>query len=357
MGHSNSKITAPVSLHADVYPVLGLQKTGTFYDTGYACGNTHGQTNPWAKYKPTIYNSPDGGSRWWKANDGRCGLTPYLVGSPSLIPQAYKDNPGAMKGWTYSPPVPGRNWCRLTDFNGYNHNATPQYSGFSGMGDVGLSLQSFSFATMMAVPETRTDMVNFEDMNFPAEDMYFGVFIEGEINACATANTPGTTSVTFTTAGFRQGDYTAYPFLGTAKQTQGASYQGGSFYTVPGLEPVDFKVVGSLLTIQCVARKSLTGSDIQYTVSVTSSMGSVTLNNNIIRLRYPDKDLWDTMVIGEKNATIPNVRVDNGTTQIASGVFSDLQQDILDTGVIWVSLSTGQYTGKFQVMQSVDVSF
>lgn len=37
MGNQNSIISAPVSLHADVYPVLGLVKTGTFYDIGEAC--------------------------------------------------------------------------------------------------------------------------------------------------------------------------------------------------------------------------------------------------------------------------------------------------------------------------------
>lgn len=118
--NSNGKITAPVSLHADVYPVLGLTKTVT-YDTGWVCGNSHGRINKWAKYKPTKYGSPDGDSNWWKATDGNCGFSGMHQYPYAEIVDAYENN----SAWKYNPPTPGADWCRLADFNGYDHNALP----------------------------------------------------------------------------------------------------------------------------------------------------------------------------------------------------------------------------------------
>ena len=60
---SGTKLAAPIGLQ-EVYSLLGVNKTGTYYDIGYICGNAHGRINPWSKYKPTRYNSPDGGMRF-----------------------------------------------------------------------------------------------------------------------------------------------------------------------------------------------------------------------------------------------------------------------------------------------------
>ena len=114
MGNSNGRISAPVSLHGDVYPVLGVSKTGTYYDTGYICSNAHGKINPFAKYKPTRYDNPNGGTNWWKASDGRYG---FSVAEDTWGTTVEPD------AWTYLPPRPGTDWCRLADFNGYDHYA------------------------------------------------------------------------------------------------------------------------------------------------------------------------------------------------------------------------------------------
>ena len=57
MSHSNGKITAPINLDADVFATLGIGSVGGDYDLGYACANTHGKINPWARYKPVRYES------------------------------------------------------------------------------------------------------------------------------------------------------------------------------------------------------------------------------------------------------------------------------------------------------------
>ena len=121
MGHSNSKITAPVSLHADVYPVLGINKSGTYYDTGFACGNAHGQTNKWSRNKPERINTPaEVTDTQRRANYYGLSVSPY--GAQGLYNEY---NGGMQNAWKYLPPRPGTDWCRLTDWNGYDHNAEP----------------------------------------------------------------------------------------------------------------------------------------------------------------------------------------------------------------------------------------
>lgn len=124
---SNNKISAPIGLQ-EVYSLLGVSKTGTYYDVAYICGNAHGRINPWSKYKPTRYNSPDGGNNWWRADDGLCGFSGMSLYDQMNIVQAYQQN----LAWRYNAPRPGTDWCRLADFNGYDHAAKPFLSaGFS----------------------------------------------------------------------------------------------------------------------------------------------------------------------------------------------------------------------------------
>lgn len=112
--NSNGRITAPVSLHADVYPVLGLAKTVT-YDTGWVCGNSHGRINKWSRHKPVRVNQP-GIITEAQLKSANFGLT---------IPAKSTDFKTAINNATYSynPPRPGTDWCRLTDFDKYSHTA------------------------------------------------------------------------------------------------------------------------------------------------------------------------------------------------------------------------------------------
>lgn len=136
--NSNGIIKAPISLHADVYPVLGVAKTGTYYDLGYICGNAHGQINRWAMYKPE------------------------RTGGAAPITMAQRQ---ANKVWTYNAPRPGTDWCRLTDFvpegaagqSGYNHNAR---SPLSGWGDWTIYISDLEMWE-----EVKMEWTNYDDGN------------------------------------------------------------------------------------------------------------------------------------------------------------------------------------------------
>lgn len=125
MANSNGKITAPISLHGDVYPVLAIAPSGAYYDVAEVC--TSGKINKWSKYKPyqgnnqtyeqngTTDPSP-AGQVWGMVNTLRQNAATTYLG------QLVQNNVGR-DTWTYYPPVLGSHWMRLLDFNGYNHAA------------------------------------------------------------------------------------------------------------------------------------------------------------------------------------------------------------------------------------------
>lgn len=343
MSVNNNKISSPIGLQ-EVYSLLGVSKTGTYYDLGYICGNTHGQTNPWALYKPERVNTPaEITLSQRKANN--CGLTPYLVSTLGGLADAYQQHADDMHGWTYSAPRPGTDLCRLTDFEGYNHAARPPYDSLTAPENVALTQNTFQFTCMMAEPGTRTDMVNFSDLQ-GLGSLYFGIYITGTRTLFATNASPNTGSVQFSTSGLVAGTYTAYPFLSSVPQTQGASIQAGRFYTVPGIYPADFNVRSSSISIVITARKgSGTIPIITYTVSVYNYSGTTTLQNNRIFLRYGDKDFGDTMVNGEQYRDFDDVTVNAGNTVVANGNFTNIPDDLYANPRIWVSMGNGQYIG------------
>lgn len=111
--NSNGKITPPISIAGDVYKVLGIMPKNGVFDIGYACSNQHGKINIWSKNKPMTYN---------KFSD----LTEddkYML-FYGLTFTTKNEQPVDAQRAQYNPPEGGNNgYFRITDFNGYNHNA------------------------------------------------------------------------------------------------------------------------------------------------------------------------------------------------------------------------------------------
>lgn len=126
MAHNNGKITSPISLHGDVYPVLAIAPSGAYYDVAEAC--TSGKINKWSKVKPYQGHEPnyeqDGttdpspsGQIWGITNTQQQGSGTTYFGQ-------FVNNTHSTEKWTYNAPVLGTHWMRLLDFNGYNQAAT-----------------------------------------------------------------------------------------------------------------------------------------------------------------------------------------------------------------------------------------
>lgn len=45
---NGTRIVSPINLQ-EPYTVMGVSKTGTYYDVAYICGNGHGRINIWER--------------------------------------------------------------------------------------------------------------------------------------------------------------------------------------------------------------------------------------------------------------------------------------------------------------------
>lgn len=125
MANNNGIISAPIGLASDIYAVLGLAAKNGCYDLAYACNNIHGKINRWAKFKPTrVGDTPQTPTDWWKGLDGMCGLdVPIYYTQGNLDSGFIHDVISGDAAWGYLAPREQADWSRLTDFEGYNHNA------------------------------------------------------------------------------------------------------------------------------------------------------------------------------------------------------------------------------------------
>lgn len=105
---NGTRIVSPINLQ-EPYTVMGVSKTGTYYDVGYICSNSHGRINKWARNKPIRVNQP-GEITDAQKHSASFGLSATFSASANAV-------------WNYLPPRPGTDWCRLTDFVGYDHGS------------------------------------------------------------------------------------------------------------------------------------------------------------------------------------------------------------------------------------------
>lgn len=132
MAHtSDGKIIAPVSLNADVYPVLGLPAPSGGYHLGYACGNRHGKINKWSRRKPLRFydifmptektGSDALNNLWGNGADvmGRAGGLISDAATPSA--SALRSLLRTGRIFAYQAPDGSTYPARLADFNGYVH--------------------------------------------------------------------------------------------------------------------------------------------------------------------------------------------------------------------------------------------
>ncbi len=148
---------------AEVYNTLGLNGSASLgQDLAYACRNTHGRTNIWARYKPLKVNTPADITDTQRRNL-RFGLA-FMVGDSDKT--GGDTSPLHLIGgrWTYTPPGEG-DFCRLTDWDGYHHLAPPP---ITPPGDITIYLNDTTATipigcTQIRIPQDLdlTDIYNF----------------------------------------------------------------------------------------------------------------------------------------------------------------------------------------------------
>lgn len=169
---------------AEVCGVLGTNDA----DIGWVCTRAT-LINKWAKYKPVKnaeknYQSqlkadntwkseselPSGTNPWWKASNGKCGLniTPRTTGS-ALVTNW--NNEWVYDAITINSSNVASHWCRLTDYNYYDHNASvPVY---------------IAYPTQYQINQQQTLDIVFQEYNGNNYQLMLTDFTEGVWNSSA----------------------------------------------------------------------------------------------------------------------------------------------------------------------------
>lgn len=231
MSNSNGKITSPIGLK-EVYDVLGVAKSGTYYDVGYICSNAHGKINMWSKYKPVRggnANENETNSNWWKGQGNNCGISISRINSIDSVKSS---------NWTYEAPRIGTDWCRLLDFNKYNHNAEPIIKSRISSSVVEINKFSYGSNGYNITPDT---IITQSDDNLSIKDvqdlskLYFAAAIKGGGTNNAWRQFRGgnvitgyNEGVTIDISPLTNGDYQLALFLSDSKETN-----SGDYYPMP----------------------------------------------------------------------------------------------------------------------------
>lgn len=280
MSNSGGKISAPISIESDVYKVIGIAAQGR-YDIGYACSNAHGKTNKWAKYKPTKYQSISTTTDTWKATDGLCGLSiPIYTAIGSTTSGLIKDIiDGA--NWPYNPPTGGSGQpFRITDFNGYNHNAICPF-GSDIPSDLYLDRNNTLSFQLENLVQDITDDSNLKISDFTfngvkATDMYVGLLLSSGSYIVGTSSEKLKDTVEISLVNMQNytGTWKAGVFLSSVKFSNIDSNPAGIYVPIPiQMQQVKIHAYGTLYSVQATGIWNKSNSAITYRYGVINNGG------------------------------------------------------------------------------------
>lgn len=361
MAHSNGKITAPINIETDIYAVLGIGPTANGYDLGYACSNAHGKINIWSRCKPLRWTSMDvnlTNSNWWKGSDDNCGLLPKMVSGYTGIPDAMDGN---LNGWEYQPPTGGNVPFRALDFDGYYHNARPPVRSFEVIPTKVENKQGSQFgasAVSFRPPDPNVILDELTLNNFGLSDYYFGIYVKQDngqqfrrVTSTGSIKS-GNISVQVNTYGMPVGTWTVYPFLAQNPIGQDEMDKINQYYTLPNVSPAKVSIVASMVSLMVRSTPMDSMGLITYTITFTNGgYSTLSLTNNYIAFRFPNKDFIDPFVLGESQDKLNDFNVAVGETKTITGT-KILSSDLQEKGCkIWVSLKSANYKASTMVMK------
>lgn len=269
-------------------------------DVGTLCGGVAAaaaKINKWSKKKPVRYTADnvDGITYWWKANDGKCGLSFPVYTSPGAIGNAGSflyQLVNQLDKWDYAPPRGGSvEPFRLGDFRGYYHDAIIPVEA-SGQEDYYISVNNtIQIDFDLAVPSGDPDNLTLSDLvisGIPLSDYYIGVVLYKNSSTYmigTSTSKMGTGSASTIISGITQsrvGVWTVYTFLSKASFSTGGSIPASTFICFP-LPPlkINIKGTGTIVQIYCIGNwTSSARNKVSFTITVDNTgSGQVTLIN------------------------------------------------------------------------------
>ena len=339
MPNNNGTITAPVSI-ADVSAAIGHNS----YDLGTLCQSPN--IKMWSKYKPVKWANllvVHTNSKWWKAEDGKCGIDFTNAKASNYTDIISKFTSDGLNGWKYNPPTGGTYPFRLLDFENYLHTAEPMIGGVyvpqkvAQNGTLGVSYDYNEAETVDGVPASLTfDDIDVDDgsgSTVHLSSYKFGIVVTDTSNNYKGRVLNGTGgTVEYDVTGLYLGNtYKVYPVLSQKSMGQYDDDVVNVMYTLPNSTPQTFTVVSKAeaqgLVIELLAEYQYTGStatSVKWTLNiVNTSNSSKTFNSNYIQCKFTTSSETSSLVDGEFQSTIANftVAANNGSIS-RNGTFS-----------------------------------
>ena len=289
MGYSNGKCYAPISPD-DVRAVIGENS----YDVGTLCMSL--KINKWAKFKPLNIDQQHDISLLQRASANH-GLTPpkFYINSKTDLVNGLK---AGTSGWIYTRPTAS---CmkRITDFDGYDHNARSPFGSLAGPIDR-IILQNTDLVIPASEPIYAEDgstlvLGDFNNIDYPIKDWYFSILLynasrywiasaEHNLSQSGGGDWQVNFGKTINSASYA-GKYTAMPFLSSHKWVVGAA--DPSTFKACAIENngvvVNLKSASSQYIIEAECYYPTPGSNyLSYSLSIRNNTSTAHTFNTVV---------------------------------------------------------------------------
>ncbi len=318
MANSGGVITAPVRVE-DVQTVLG-ESSG---DLGTLCSSS--KINPFSKYKPVRISGVDASitnSTWWQGTAKNAGLKVNKLYLPTEIIAAY--NSGGLMGWVYEAPRGGTSEpYRLTDYSGYNHNATAIYRSWK--------VESATVAKGNPIEFTATanqdggDVLSINDIADVA-GYKFGVVIQRSDGYTFAVVGDNQDWMNVPTDVLATGVYTAWPILGEFTRGIEDIVAENTYIPLPYLASIVVTIASSGTDRMVVGIGYTIGSGtVSYTLRIAAnlSVNYGTLTNVVIATRYRRNGQFDPYEEGEYSRSLADIVYSGSAVSITGSISLD----------------------------------
>lgn len=281
--------------------------------------------NMWAKNKSCKHTTVGAITEAQRKSVNYGMIVPTCITPNSLMNYYRNDgNLDPLNGWKYDKPVAGTNYCRLKDFEGYNHSSVPPVRSWSCPNKTDNNNGSELTCTMV-LAEPIDGSLKITDF----VDWYFGVIIAKKDNTfmrySATYKvTPNNINyVRLSTYNLPSGDYFVYPMLTNIAYEYNPStpFPSASYLALPNVKRKSLTVSSQSSGLQVTLKGIRTTPNIAtYTVGIT--LTTVHLYEVVLFCVFITWDGIRPLQVGEESITLGKVMA--GETANYEGSFRSL---------------------------------
>lgn len=337
-------------------------------DLGMMC--TSPRINPWAKNKPTPVSGRGtpyiGMLTYEQRKDANFGLNIPTASSPLEIKENYYDAQESPKrnGWTHKVPDPYYNeYYRVTDFDGYAHNAICPF-GRPSIPNQAINMEGSDFLAMITITTGGgADSEFISQSELPSiSEKYFALQLRernGDTIRTALADKTlgeGGGDITMSTFNLPDGEYDAIPFI-SPNIFEGQDYQEGYIEGELGFNveyhplPLGFASVITIrdryYTVIIEAWKDTTSDGepaIKYSFSITNhTADTIELTNNSVEAKLFGHSADAPLMDGEKRQAISRILIlANQTYTRRDQAITGISQEVYDNPILYFFFNDGE---------------